>query len=222
MQNTGQLTREPSVGYLEFMEAQKGKDVEEKIAITGEPTGNPATCKFIVDRSLYPEKSAYFGNRDAAGASPLARRIFEIPTVENVLIADDKVTVTKSGTDPWPEIGRSIGAKIREFIRSGDPAVDAAYAASLPGEEEIRQRVQDLFDKEVNPALGAHGGWVELADVKGTSLYVRLGGGCQGCASAKMTLKMGIERILREKIPEIGEVLDATDHSSGSKPYYNS
>jgi Fe-S cluster biogenesis protein NfuA len=223
MQNAGQLTREPYVGYFECMEAQKGKeDVEEKIAITGEPTVSPATCKFIVDRPLYPGKSAYFRNRDAAEASPLASRIFEIPAVENVLIADNQITVSKSGADPWPEIGRSIGAKIREHIRSGDPAVDTAYAASLPGEEDIRQKVQDLFDREINPALGAHGGWVELADVKGNSLYVRLGGGCQGCASAKMTLKMGIERILREKIPEIGEVLDATDHSSGNKPYYNS
>jgi Fe/S biogenesis protein NfuA len=61
---------------------------------------------------------------------------------------------------------------------------------------------------------------VELVDVKGNSIYVKLGGGCQGCASAKMTLKMGIERILREKIPELGEVLDATDHTAGSKPYY--
>ena len=202
------------------MEAQKDKAVEDKIAITGEPTMNPATCKFVVDRPVYPGKSAYFGNRDAAQASLLARKLFEIPQVESVLIADKQITITKTGSNPWPEVGKSIGTTIREHIRSGEPAVDEDYAGTLPGEGEIRRKVQDLFDREINPALGSHGGSVELVDVKGNSVYVKLGGGCQGCASAKMTLKMGIERILREKIPEIGEVLDATDHTAGSNPYY--
>lgn len=202
------------------MDAQKDKAVEDKIAITGEPTMNPATCKFVVDRPVYPGKSAYFGNRDAAGDSNLAQKLFEIPEVENVLIADNQITVTKSGSSPWPEVGKEIGTRIREQLRSGQPAVDESYAGTVPGEGEIRRKVQDLFDREINPALGSHGGSVELVDVKGNSIYVRLGGGCQGCASAKMTLKMGIERILRERIPELGEVLDATDHTSGNNPYY--
>jgi Fe-S cluster biogenesis protein NfuA len=204
------------------MEEQKDKAVEGKIAITGEPATNPATCKFIVDRPVYPGKSAYFGNRDAAGVSSLAKRIFEIPEVETVLIVDNQITVSKSGTDPWPEIGKNVGNKIREHIRSNDPTVDEDYVSTLSGESEIRQKVQDLFDREINPALGSHGGWVELVEVKGNSVYVRLGGGCQGCASARMTLKMGIERVVREKIPEVAEILDATDHSSGSNPYYQS
>lgn len=202
------------------MEAQKDKAVEDKIAITGEPTMDPATCKFIVDRPVYPGKSAYFGNRDAAGASFLAKRIFEIPGVETILIAENRITVSKSDSDPWPEIGKRIGTKIREHIQSNNPAVDPTYDSTLPGESEIRKKVQDLFDSEINPALGSHGGWVELVEVKGTSVYVKLGGGCQGCGSAKMTLKMGIEKVIREKIPEVGEILDATDHSAGSKPYY--
>ena len=182
------------------MEAQKDKTKEDKITITGEPTMNPATCKFIVDRPVYPGKSAYFGNRQASEASMLARKLFEIPEVESVLIAENQITVTKSGAN--------------------EPAVDEDYSGALPGEDEIRHKVQDLFDREINPALGSHGGSVELVDVKGNSVYVKLGGGCQGCASAKMTLKMGIERILRERIPELGEVLDATDHTAGSDPYY--
>ena len=202
------------------MEAQNNKAVEDKISITGEPTMNPATCKFIVDRPVYPGKSAYFGNRDAAGASCLAKRLFEIPGVETIIISENRITVSKSGSDPWPEIGKSIGTKIREHIRSNDPAVDEGYEATLPGESEIRKKVQDLFDSEINPSLGSHGGWAELVEVKGTSIYVRLGGGCQGCASAKVTLKTGIEKVIREKIPEVGEVLDATDHSAGRKPYY--
>jgi Fe-S cluster biogenesis protein NfuA len=194
--------------------------VDTEIAIIGEPTLNPATCKFTVDRPVYAGGAAYFGNRQAAGLSPLAQRIFEIPEVENILIAENQVTVTKSGIDPWPAIGKRIGAKIREHIRSNDPAVSDQYIDAMLPESEIRKKVQNLLEKEINPALGMHGGWVELLDVKKNSVYLKLGGGCQGCGSANMTLKMGIEKAIREQIPEVGEVLDATDHAAGRNPYY--
>ena len=67
-----------------------------------------------------------------------------------------------------------------------------------------------------------HGGWVELIDVRKNAVYLKLGGGCQGCQSANMTLKMGIERVIRERIPEVGEILDTTDHAAGRNPYYQS
>jgi Fe-S cluster biogenesis protein NfuA len=199
---------------------EKEKAVEKEIAIIGEPTRNPATCRFTIDRSVYPGGSAYFANREAAKLSLLAQKIFEVPDVENILIAENQVTATKSGYDPWPTIGKQIGGKIREHIRSGQPAVSAEYDRTLPSESEIRRRVQQLLDHEINPAVGMHGGWVELIDVKKNSIYLRLGGGCQGCGSADLTLKMGIERSIREVIPEVGEVLDTTDHAAGRNPYY--
>ncbi len=194
--------------------------MDKEISIAGEPTINPATCKFTVDRPVYAGGAAYFGNRDAAENSPLAKRIFEIPVVENILIAENQVTVTKSGFDSWPVIGKQIGAKIREHIQSNDPAVNAQFDSSMPSESEIRKKVQDLLENEINPSLGMHGGFVELIDVKKNSVFLKLGGGCQGCASAKMTLKMGIERVIREQIPEVGEILDTTDHAAGRNPYY--
>jgi Fe-S cluster biogenesis protein NfuA len=194
--------------------------VDNEIAIVGEPTVNPATCKFTVDRTVYAGGSAYFGNRESASVSLLAQKIFEIPEVENILIAENQITVTKAGFDPWPAIGKRIGAKIREHIRSNDPAVSPQYDSAMPAESEIRTKVQTLLDKEVNPALGMHGGWVELIDVKKNSVFLRLGGGCQGCGSANLTLKMGIERVIREQIPEVGEILDTTDHAAGRNPYY--
>jgi len=201
------------------MEEQKANEVEEKVVITGEPTADAATCRFVVDRAVYPDRSAYFGTLESAVDSALARKLFEIPEVSGVLIAGNEIRVTKTGSDLWPEIGKNIGAKIREHIRSGLPAVSPDYCGSSSIEDGIREKVKDLFEKEINPALGSHGGWVELVDVKGSSVYVKLGGGCQGCAGAKMTLKMGIERIVRQRIPEVGELLDATDHSKGANPY---
>jgi len=189
--------------------------VDKEIAIIGEPTVNPAACKFIVDRPVYPGGAAYFKNREAASLSPLAQKIFEIPEAENILIAENQITVTKSGVDPWPVIGKQIGAKVREHLQSNNPAVSEAYINALPAESEIREKVKALLENEVNSALGMHGGWVELIDVKKNSVYLRLGGGCQGCGSANITLKMGIEKIIRERIPEVGEVLDTTDHAAG-------
>ena len=194
--------------------------MDKEIAIIGEPTGNPATCKFTVDRSVYPGGSAYFGWREAAQLSPLALKIFELKEVESVLIAENQITVTKSGFDPWQSIGKQVGAKIREHIRSGEAAVSEDFVRSLPPEPEIRKKVQDLLDREINPALGMHGGWVELIDVKRNALYLRLGGGCQGCGAADVTLKQGIERSIRQMIPEVGEILDTTDHAAGRNPYY--
>jgi Fe-S cluster biogenesis protein NfuA len=169
---------------------------------------------------VYPGGSAYFGNREAAKYSPLARRIFEIPDVENILVAENQVTATKSGFDPWPVVGKRIGTKIREHIRSNEPAVTAEFDTAMPPESEIRRKVQDLLEREINPALGMHGGWVELIDVRRNAVYLKLGGGCQGCGSANMTLKMGIEKAIREQIPEVGEILDTTDHAAGRNPYY--
>jgi NFU1 iron-sulfur cluster scaffold homolog, mitochondrial len=196
--------------------------VDNDISIIGEPTINPATCKFTVDRPVYAGGSAYFRNRESASVSLLAQKIFEIPDVENVLIAENQITVTKAGFDPWPVIGKQVGAKIREHIRSNNPAVSPQYDSTIPSEGEIREKVQTLLDKEVNPALGMHGGYVELIDVKKNSVFLKLGGGCQGCGSANVTLKMGIERVIREQVPEVGEILDTTDHAAGRNPYYQS
>jgi len=85
---------------------------------------------------------------------------------------------------------------------------------------DLKSKVQDLVDTSINPAIAAHGGWVELLDVKDSVVYLQMGGGCQGCGAADITLKAGIERLIREELPEITEVLDTTDHAAGDNPYY--
>jgi Fe-S cluster biogenesis protein NfuA len=85
---------------------------------------------------------------------------------------------------------------------------------------ELKSKVQDLVDTSINPAIAAHGGWVELLDVKDSVVYLQMGGGCQGCGAADITLKAGIERLIKEELPEITEVLDTTDHAAGDNPYY--
>jgi Fe/S biogenesis protein NfuA len=85
---------------------------------------------------------------------------------------------------------------------------------------DLKSRVQDVIDSMINPAVAGHGGFVELIDVQDNRVYLQMGGGCQGCGAADITLKAGIERLLKEEIPEIAEVLDTTDHAAGANPYY--
>jgi Fe/S biogenesis protein NfuA len=86
--------------------------------------------------------------------------------------------------------------------------------------DEREMQIQDLFDQHINPAIASHGGWVNLLGVEGTTAYVELGGGCQGCGMADVTLKQGIAATIVEEVEGIEEVVDRTDHASGENPYY--
>lgn len=85
---------------------------------------------------------------------------------------------------------------------------------------EIPDQIRQLLEARINPAIAAHGGWAELVEVDGSTVVVKLGGGCQGCAMSKATVTAGIESTIREHIPSIEKVVDVTDHESGENPYY--
>ena len=87
-------------------------------------------------------------------------------------------------------------------------------------DDPLAQQVQDTITIKINPGLAGHGGWVKLLDVKDNIAYIEMGGGCHGCALSQMTLKTGIERIIKEEVPAIATVLDRTDHAEGKNPYY--
>ncbi len=84
----------------------------------------------------------------------------------------------------------------------------------------VPEKIQKLLDEQINPAVASHGGVVTLIDFKNSTAYIELGGGCKGCGMVDVTLKQGVEVLLKENVPEIKEVLDVTDHASGTNPYY--
>jgi Fe/S biogenesis protein NfuA len=103
------------------------------------------------------------------------------------------------------------------------PAAMSSPAMAIPQgdlEGPLADQIVQVLAESVNPAIAAHGGRAELVSVDGSTAYLKLAGGCQGCGMAQVTLKQGIERILLEAIPEISEVVDVTDHAAGSDPYY--
>ncbi len=87
-------------------------------------------------------------------------------------------------------------------------------------DDPLAAEIQQLIDSQINPGVASHGGYVELLDVKDNRVFVRMGGGCQGCGMADVTLKQGIEALITEEVPGIRQVVDTTDHASGTNPYY--
>ena len=192
---------------------------QTEISITGEPISD-ATCRFTVDRPVYPDKSFAFLSKEAADNSPLAHRLFEIDGITRVVISHDQITINKSAQADWPVIGESIGAAIRAHLATDDPAVSDAAWENVPSTEEMRDHVQQVLDTEINPAVAEHGGVIRLIDVKENQVFIQMGGGCQGCGQADVTLKFGIENAIRAAVPGVGDILDVTDHASGRNPYF--
>ena len=87
--------------------------------------------------------------------------------------------------------------------------------------DPVAQKVQKVIDEQLGPALAQHGGWVELVEVEGECAHVQLGGGCQGCAGARATLKDGIESVITREVPEVKQVVDDTDHGAGAAPFHH-
>lgn len=192
----------------------------EQINIAGEATLDPQVCKFSVDRPLYPEGSVNCTSQEAAQGSPLLEALFAINGITEVLVYGSNLTIAKSSDEEWPVLGKLIGAAIREKIQGGQPLIAESLKTREPSEKELRAEVEKLLEAEINPYVASHGGSIEVVDVKGSAVYVNLSGGCQGCASASVTLKQGIEKIIFSRIPQISKVIDVTDHSAGADPYY--
>lgn len=193
--------------------------MDAEIKITGEPSAGGEYCRFLVDRALLPGESVFFSDLAAATQSPLAGELLGVSGIESVLIAENVVTVTAAHPVDWAAMG--VGNVIRKHIRSGAPIVAPEYFEGLPSEGDLKWAIGDLFDREINPAVAQHGGYVELIDVKKNNVFIRMGGGCQGCGAADVTLKQGIEKAIRSLIPRVGEILDTTDHAAGRNPYYS-
>lgn len=192
----------------------------EQINIAGEPTADPQVCKFSVDRPLYPEGTVNCTSREAAKDSPLLEALFAINGVREVLVYGNNLTIAKSNDEEWQVLGKQIGAAIRQAVQSGQALISEGHKARLPSEKELLAEVEQLLLTEISPYVASHGGSIEVVDVRGSTVYINMSGGCQGCASASATLKQGIEQIIFERLPQITEVLDITDHTAGKDPYY--
>ena len=180
--------------------------------IQTESTPNPATLKFLPGQTVLEAGTADFPSADSAGKSPLAARLFAVSGVVGVFFGNDFVTVTKDAAVEWDHIKPAILGAIMEHYQSGQPVIDAGEAQSSghaehSGEDsDIVDQIKDLLDSRVRPAVAQDGGDITFHGFDRGVVYLHMQGACAGCPSSTLTLKMGIENLLRHYIPEVTEV----------------
>ena len=179
--------------------------------IQTEDTPNPATLKFIPGTDVMGQGTADFPDKQTAGTSPLARRLFQIDGIEAVFLGSDFVTVTKGDEQEWFTLKPSILAGIMEHYASGLPVVEASKDDNDDGEEddELVKQIKHLLDTRVRPAVAMDGGDIVFHNFEDGIVTLSMQGACAGCPSSTATLKMGIENMLRHYIPEVKEVRPA-------------
>jgi len=179
--------------------------------IQTEPTPNPATLKFLPGQAVMPTGTADFPTADTAGKSPLATRIFTVEGARAVFFGPDFVTVTKEDAVEWDHIKPGILSAIMEHYQSGAPVIEGEAEsgghAEHDGEDgEIVGQIKELLDTRVRPAVAQDGGDITFHGFDRGVVYLHMQGACAGCPSSTITLKMGIENLLRHYIPEVTEV----------------
>ena len=180
--------------------------------IQTESTPNPATLKFLPGQTVLEAGTADFPTPDAGAQSPLAQRIFATGNVTGVFFGVDFITVTKDEAVEWDHIKPGILGAIMEHYQSGASVMDAGHEASSghadhDGEDgEIVGQIKELLDTRVRPAVAQDGGDITFHGFERGIVYLHMQGACAGCPSSTLTLKMGIENLLRHYIPEVVEV----------------
>jgi len=196
----------------------------ENITIKAKVNEHTDSAIFMIDRPVL-EGGYSFQAPDAATAyasSPLAGALFDLDMVSSVALHGMTVSVTRGGNsrEGWEGWAKAIGAQIRAHLKSGLPVVDPAWLDQIPPPGELRQALQTVLDEEINPGIAGHSGHITITNIEGNTVYIKMGGGCQGCAASSITLRSGVEKAFRSAAPHMGALLDETDHASGKNPFF--
>ena len=162
-----------------------------------------------------------------SGGTPLAPD-FELTLVgpDDIRESEQEVAVGELMVVVEEEfVPRLTGAKVDFVQRVNESGFEVSLTATAKAaapvlEGPLAERVKTVLETEINPAIASHGGSITLVGVEDTEIYLEMGGGCQGCAMSRMTLRQGVERMVRQAVPEVSVIHDVTDHSSGENPFF--
>ena len=188
------------------------------ISIYTEMTPNPETMKFVANKLLYPGKSIDFQDESQASPSPLAKELFSFPFIKSVFIASNFVTLTKtSETEDWQDVIPSVKQFLKDYLlKNGGPVVNEDEVAKtkqdtgniiLSDDTDVVKRIKELLDNYVRPAVEMDGGAIQFKSYDEGTVSLMLQGSCSGCPSSMVTLKSGIEGMMKRMIPEVKEVV---------------
>ncbi len=175
--------------------------------IQTESTPNPSSLKFIPDGAVVAGNQAveYKNQTQAAGNSLLAEKLFSVSGVDSVFLGSDFITVNKSDEVNWGEIKTEILTTIMDFFVSGKPVINEKNSAAISESEdsEIVKQIKELIEVKVRPAVAMDGGDIIYRGFEDGIVLLQLKGSCSGCPSSTITLKNGIENMLKHYIPEV-------------------
>ncbi len=182
-----------------------------------ERTPNPATRKFLPGQEVLEAGTRDFPNSESAQSSPLAAALFATGSVEGVFFGRDFISVTAAPGASWDELEPEVVGILLDHFVSGAPLFDAGSAAGIhidsgpefeddPADAEIIAQIQELIETRVRPAVAQDGGDIIYRGYKDGHLYLGLQGACHGCPSSAITLKNGIESLIRHYVPEVETV----------------
>jgi Fe-S cluster biogenesis protein NfuA len=185
------------------------------LEIYTESTPNPESQKFVTNLHLLPNYVAEYRSKESAAESELAQDLFDIPFVSGVFISNNFVTITKKPDYEWYEISPELKEAIKKFIASGRPVVsESLLAKGAPvepvisaDESDVETKIKELLDKYVKPAVENDGGHIAFRSYDRGTVNLSLQGSCSGCPSSMITLKSGIEGLLKRMVPEVMEVV---------------
>ena len=179
-------------------------------------TPNPETMKFVANKLLYPGKSIDFPDVASAKASPLAVELFGFPFIKSVFIASNFVTLTKTGETDWDDVIPAIRQFLKEYLEEGKAVINEEEIAIrkvessndvLADDSDVVKRIKELLDNYVRPAVEMDGGAIQFRSYEEGKVNLMLQGSCSGCPSSMITLKAGIEGMMKRMIPEVKEVV---------------
>lgn len=193
-----------------------------KVLIKAQPSATSDQCLFMLNQPLFSGHSWWFPTFEAAEGSPLAERLFSLEDVESVLVNEATVTITRKDKNicDWKPLGAEIGTALRERLEEGGELISQKIISEMPSQDEIQEGIQKAINEEVNPGVAGHGGLITLEHIKGNTITIKMGGGCQGCSAADLTLKQGVHSSFRKFVPQVGAIFDETDHAAGLNPYF--
>lgn len=180
---------------------------QELINIYSEATPNPETMKFVANRMILPDESADFQTREAALRSPMATKLFELPFVNAVFIMNNFVTITKLSTYEWFDISPKLKDFVKEYLESGAEILHPVEEVENNSEDsDTVVKIKNMLDTYVKPAVEMDGGAITFQSFDEGVVKVELRGSCSGCPSSTITLKSGIENMLKRMVPEVEAV----------------
>jgi len=187
------------------------------ISIYTEMTPNPETMKFVANKLLYPGKSIDFPDEQSAAPSPLAQELFTFPFIKSVFIASNFITLTKTNeTDDWQDVIPTIKQFLKEYLEEGKVVINEDAVATMKTEstnavseddDDVVKRIKELLENYVKPAVEMDGGAIQFKSYNEGTVNLMLQGSCSGCPSSMITLKSGIEGMMKRMIPEVKEVV---------------